>query len=207
MTGDEVLVAEDSDAGDGVHVLRMEEVDELGQIGDVVALTGGQSNVDDTVAILDIEDYGVAADFAPVADNALAVFAASHDSGEINGADFEIACNWDRFLYNWRFENSGDDDLLSGFQEDPLTVVIGIADGFGQIGRGEVFRALQIFAGDGGDAVSALGDVDVGTGRGDQRFGGLCLLIRSLISSRGVGFHLYQLLSVGILYGGYGWRQ
>ena len=126
-----------------------------------------EGDVDDAIAILDIEDDGVAADLAPVADDALAVLAAGHDSGEINGADFESACNWDRFLYNWRFENSGDDDLLPGFQEDPLTVVIGIADGFGQFGRGEVLSALQIFAGDGGDAVSALGDVNVGAGRSD----------------------------------------
>src|SRR5580658_1756018 len=143
-----------------------------------------EGDVDYAVAVLDIEDDGVAADLAPVADDALAVFAASHDSGEINGADFEIACNWDRFLYNWRFKNSGDEDLLPGFQEDPLTVVIGIADGFGQFGRGEVFRALQILAGNGGDALSALGNVNVGAGRGDQGLRGLSLL-------GGSGFHLH----------------
>src|ERR1700679_4045913 len=207
MSCDQVLVAEDGDAGYRVHVFGMQEVDKLGQVGNIVALTGCQrmieGDVDDAVAILDIEDDGVAADLAPMTADALAVLAAGHDSGEINGADFEIACNWDRFLYNWRFENSGDDDLLPGFQEDPLTIVIGIADGFGQFGRGEVFSALQIFAGDGGGAVSALTDVNVAAGRGDWGLGGLCLFL----SISGVGFHLHQLKGVGILYGGYGRRQ
>ncbi len=60
------------------------------------------------------------------------MIAARHDPGQVNGADFEISCNWHRFLYNSGFENSGDNDLLSGFEEDSLAVVIGVADGFGQ---------------------------------------------------------------------------
>src|ERR1035437_1182900 len=133
-----MLIAEDGDASNGVHVFGMQEVDELGQVGNIVALSAGQrvveGDVDDAVAILDVEDDRVAADFAPVADDAQPMIAARHHPGQVNGADFEISCNWDRFLYNWRFENSGDDDLLSGFEEDPLTVVVGCADGFGQFG-------------------------------------------------------------------------
>src|SRR5450755_589363 len=121
-----------------------------------------EGDVDDAIAILDIEDNRVAANLAPMMDDAHAVVAARHDSCQINGANFEISCNWDRFLYNCGFENSGDDDGLSGFQEDPLAIVVGVADGPGQFQRGQVFCPLQIFAGDGGNAVSALGNVEVG---------------------------------------------
>jgi len=91
-----------------------------------------EGDVDDAVAILDVEDDRVAADFPPMADDARSMIAARHHAGQVNGADLEISCNWYRFLYNWRFENSGDDDLLSGLEEDPLPVVVGFTDGFGQ---------------------------------------------------------------------------
>src|SRR5450631_149222 len=143
MSGDQMLVAEDGDASDGVHVLRVQEPSELGQVGNVVALSAGErvveGNVDDAIAILYVEHNRVTANIAPMPDNAHSMIAARHHSRQINGADFEIACNWDRFLYNGGFENSGDDDGLSGFQEDPLAIVVGFADGFGQFRRGQVF--------------------------------------------------------------------
>src|ERR1039458_4914899 len=133
-----MLIAEDGDASDGVHVFGMQEMNELGQVGNIVALSAGQGvvegDVDDAVAILDIENDRIAANFAPVSDDALPMIAARHHPGQINGADFEIPCNWDRFLYNWRFENSRDNDLLSRFEEDPLPVMVGGADGFGHFG-------------------------------------------------------------------------
>src|SRR5271157_3975513 len=133
-----MLITEDGDASDGVHIFGMQEANELGQVGNIVALSAGQrvveSDVDDAVAILDIEDDRVAADLAPMADDAQSMIAACHYPGQVNGADFEISCNWDSSLYNRRFENSGDDDLLSGFEEDSLTVVVGCAEGFGQFG-------------------------------------------------------------------------
>src|SRR4029077_16597048 len=138
MAGDQMLVAEDGDASDGMHVFGMQEANELGQVGNIVALSGGErvvkGDVDDAVAILDVENDRVAADFAPMADYAHSMIAARHYPGQINGADFEIPCNWDSLLYNRPFENSGDDDLLSGFQEDALAVVIRFADGSGQFG-------------------------------------------------------------------------
>ena len=91
-----------------------------------------EGDVDDAVAILDVKDDRVAANFAPMADYAHAMVAARHDPGQINGADFEIPCNWDSLLYNRPFENSGDDDLLSGFEEDTLAIVISFADGSSQ---------------------------------------------------------------------------
>src|ERR1700674_2563495 len=138
MGGDQMLIAEDGDASNGMHVFGMQEANELGQVGNIVALSGSQrmveGDVDDAVAILDVEDDGVAADFTPMADNAHSMIAARHHPGQINGANFEIPCNWDSLLYNRPFENSGDDDLLSGFQEDALAVVISFSNGSGQFG-------------------------------------------------------------------------
>ena len=95
---DQMFVAEDGDAGDGVHVFGMQEVNELGQVGNVVALSAGQrvveGDVDDAVAILYIEDHRIAADLSPMSDDAQSMIAARHHSGQINGADFEISCHW-----------------------------------------------------------------------------------------------------------------
>ncbi len=136
MARNQMLIAEDGDASDRVHVFGMQEMNELRQVGNVMTLSAGErvveGDVDDAVAILDVEDDRVAADLAPVADDAHSMIAARHHSGQVNRAHFKISCHRHRFLYNGRFQNSGDDDLLSGFEEDSLAVVVGGADGFGQ---------------------------------------------------------------------------
>src|SRR5260370_5391584 len=175
----------------------MQEANELGQVGNIVALSGSEGvvegDVDDAVAILNIEYDRVAASFAPRAEDAHPMIAARHHSSQVNGADFEISCNWDRFLYNCGFENSGDDDLLSGFEEVPLPVVVGFADGCGEFQRGEVFCSPQIFACNRREAVSALGHVKIGAGGCDNGRWGLGLF-------GGVGFHRDQVHAVRILY-------
>src|SRR5208283_1232103 len=161
-----------------------------------------EGDIDDAVAILDVEDDRVAADFSPMLDDAHAMIAARHDASQVNGADLEISCNRDRFLYNWRFQNSGDNDLLSGLEEDSLPVMVSFADGIGQFRRGEVFGALQILAGDQRKAVSALGDVDLGAAwrnDGNRR--------REFGLFGGDGFHRHQLDAVRILYSGGGQRK
>src|ERR1700732_689321 len=136
MAGDQMLIAEDGDASDGMHVFGMQEANELGQVGNIVALSGGErvveGDIDDAVAILDVKNDRIAADFAPMADYTHSMIAARHHPGQINGADFEIPCNWDSLLYNRPFENSGDDDLLSGFEENALAVVVRFSNGSGQ---------------------------------------------------------------------------
>src|ERR1039457_6986836 len=190
-----MLVAKDRDASDGVHVFGVQEVNQLRQVGNIVALSGGQrvveGYIDYAVAVLDIEHNRVAANFAPMADDAFAVIAARHDSRQINGAHLEISCNRDRFLYNGRFENSGDDDLLSGFQEHSWVVGVGGADRLGEFRVSKVFGSPQILAGDGRDAVAALSLVNVGAGGRNQRRG------YGLLS--GIRFHLDQLCGVRIL--------
>ena len=41
MAGDQMLIAENGDASDGMHVFGMQEANELGQVGNIVALSGG----------------------------------------------------------------------------------------------------------------------------------------------------------------------
>ena len=131
----QALVAEDGDAGDGVHVLGVQEVDELRQVVDVDLVLAEQrmleGNVDAAVGIFDVEDDGVAADFAPVADDAESVIAGGHDAGEVDGADFKIFGNGNGFFDDGRGQDSGDGDLFAGFQDVAGAVAVGLADGFG----------------------------------------------------------------------------
>src|SRR5580658_8218820 len=96
------LVAEDGDAGDGVHVFGVQEVDELGQVVDVDLVLAEQrmleGNGHAAVGIFNVEDYGVAADFAPVADDAESVVAGGHDAGQVDGAGLEIFGDRDGFF-------------------------------------------------------------------------------------------------------------
>src|ERR1700737_3106151 len=90
----QALVAEDCDAGDGMHVLRMQEVDQLRDIVDVDLMLAQQQvlewNVYAAVAVLNVEHYRVAAYLPPVADDAESVVAGGHDAGQVDGADFKV---------------------------------------------------------------------------------------------------------------------
>src|SRR5215469_17020038 len=96
------LIAEDRDTGDRMHALRMQKVCKFRHIADVDMLPAGQrmveGNVDAAVAVLDIENYGIAPHFTPVLDNAYAVVASGHHAGQVNGADFEIVGDRDGLL-------------------------------------------------------------------------------------------------------------
>ena len=173
MRHDQALVAEHGDAGDGVHVLLVQEVHELGHVVDVDLVLAEQrvleGNVDAAVGVLDVEDDGVAADFAPVLDDAEAVIAGGHDSGEVNGADFEVPGNGDCFLGDRGGEDSGDDDILVGLQDiGGVGFVIRGADGVGQFRRRQIRSLAKIVAGDRRDRFSALGGIEFGAGSGDR---------------------------------------
>src|SRR5271169_1105025 len=135
MLDHHALVAEDGDAGDGVHVLGMQEAHELRQIVNVDLVLAKQrmfeGNVYAAVGVFDVEDYGVAADFAPVADDAESVVAGRHDAGQVDGADFKIFGNGNGFLDDRGGKNSGDRDRLAVFQDIARAVAIYLADGFG----------------------------------------------------------------------------
>ena len=120
MLLDQALVAEDGDAGDGVHVLLVQEVHELRHVMDVDLVLAEQrvleGNGHAAVGILDVEDDGVAANFAPVADDAESVVAARHDAGQVDGADFKVFGNGNGLFGDRGGEDSGDDDVLVGFE-------------------------------------------------------------------------------------------
>src|ERR1700733_4600644 len=110
---DQELVAKDGNSRDGVHVLLGQEVDELRYVVDVNVVLAEQGVLegdgDAAVGIFDIEDDRIAADFAPVLDDAKSVIARSHDAGEVDGADFEVAGNRNGLLGDGRGEKSGDE--------------------------------------------------------------------------------------------------
>src|SRR5580698_9253564 len=137
MLDHHALVAEDGYAGDGVHVLGMQEMDELRQVVNVDLMLAEQrvleGNGDAAVGIFDVEDYGVAANFAPVADDAKSMIAGGHDAGEVDGADFKIPGNGNGFFDDGRGQDSGDGDLLAIFQDVAEAVAVYLADGFGQL--------------------------------------------------------------------------
>src|SRR5271154_5472878 len=107
MGSHQMLVTKDRYPRDCVHVFRMEEVHKLREVRDIVALSGSEgvveSDVNDAVAVFDVEYNRVAANFTPVTDDADAMITARHHAGQINGANFEISCNRHRFLYNCGF--------------------------------------------------------------------------------------------------------
>src|SRR5216684_1267697 len=174
MLLDQALVAEDGDAGDSVHVLLVQEAYKLRHVVDVDLMLAQQrvleGNSDAAVGIFNVEDYGVAADFAPVADDAESVVAGGHDAGEVDGADFEVFGYGDGLFDDGGREDSGDDDVFVGFEDVGGTVSVGVADGFSQFGGRQVRSPGQVTAGDGGDGFSALGGVELGAGCGLQRW-------------------------------------
>src|SRR5690242_6306075 len=96
---DQALVAEDGDARNGMHILLVQEVDQLGNVVDVNFVLSEKRvvkmDVDATIGILDVENDGIAANFAPMADDSKAVIACRHDSGQVDGAHLEILGNGD----------------------------------------------------------------------------------------------------------------
>ena len=62
-----------------MHILLVQEVDQLGNIVDVNLVLSEERvvemDIDATIGILDIEDDGIAANFAPMADDSESVIA------------------------------------------------------------------------------------------------------------------------------------
>src|SRR5580704_10391930 len=170
MVGDQALVTEHGDASDGVHVLLVQEVNELGHIVNVDVVLAGQRMLvrdgDAAVRVFDVEYDRVATDFAPVADDAEPVIAAGHDAGQVDGADFEVSGNGDGLFGDGRGKNSRDDKVFVGLENVRCVgFVVGGTDGVGQFGRRQVRCAAEVAAGDGRNGFAALGGVDLGSGR------------------------------------------
>jgi len=169
----QALVAKDSDARDGVHILGVQEADELGQVVDINLMLAEQrmleGNGHAAIGIFDIEDDGVAANFAPVADDAESVVAGRHDSGQVDGADFKISGDGHGFFYDGRRKNSWNRDLLAVFQNvagaGAIVFSVGAANGFGQLARRQICSSLQVLMSDCGNAFTALRGISLGGGQ------------------------------------------
>ncbi len=75
-----------------------------------------EGDIHAAVGILNVEDDGIAANFAPVADDAKSMVAGSHDAGEINRPDFEVFGDRNGLFYDGCSENSRDRNLLARLQ-------------------------------------------------------------------------------------------
>src|SRR5215475_10279706 len=98
----------------------MQEAGKLGHVANVDVLASGERVVERdvyaAVAVLDIEDHGIAADFAPVLDDAYPVVTSGHHASQIDCAYFKILRDRNGFLDDRRRQNSGHDDLFAWFQ-------------------------------------------------------------------------------------------
>src|ERR1700752_2882571 len=153
MIYDQALVAENGDAGDGVHVLLVQETDELGNIVNVdVVLAEQRMIVRDgyaAVGIFDIEYNRIAADFTPMLDDANPVLAARHESCEVNGADLKIFGDRDCLFGDRPGENARNDNVFVRLKNVArVGLVVHGADGVGQFGRGQVRSLAEVTAGD-----------------------------------------------------------
>src|SRR5579871_834951 len=131
------------------------------------------------IRVFDVEYNGVSADFTPVFDDADAVVAGGHHTGEVDGADFKIFGDGDRLRGDRGSEDPGDDDVLVRLQDvRVLRLVVDRADGVGKFGGRQVARLAKVTAGDRGNRFSALGGIDLGAGSarelgfGNRKLGG-----------------------------------
>src|SRR4029077_7291498 len=96
------LIAENSYSSDGVHALRMQKSREFWQVADDWLGATRESvierNIDHSVAVLHVKNHGIAAQFAPAADDAQAAIAVRHHTSQIHCPNFKIGCNRNRFL-------------------------------------------------------------------------------------------------------------
>src|SRR5262245_4194559 len=95
----DIVIAKQGDAGDGVHLLLMQEAHVLRQIwnGAMSRLRRERMFKGDAqaaIAVLDIEDDGVAANCVPALYDVNPLGAACHGSRQIDGADLVVLGNW-----------------------------------------------------------------------------------------------------------------
>ncbi len=164
------FVAEDGDARDGMHVLGVQEVNKLWQVMNVDLMFAEQrmfeGNIHAAIGILNVENDGVAANLAPVANDAHAMVAGGHDTGEVDGAHFKIFGHGNGLFDDGLGKDAGDRDLLAGFQDVAGAVSVNVPDRLREFRGREIRGAFQILARNGGNGLATLRAVDLSTGRG-----------------------------------------
>ena len=106
-----------------------------------------ERNIHAAIAVLDIENHGVAAHFAPVLDDAYPVVTSGHYAGQIDCAYFKILRYRNGLLDDRRRQNSRHDYLLTRLQIVAGLVAIGLTDRLSQLARSEVGCPLHILPG------------------------------------------------------------
>src|SRR5579864_5845011 len=81
-------------------------------------------NIYGAVAVLNIEDDGITAGFAPAPYDLDSMIAARHESGQVDSADFKVFGNWNSLFSYGRVQYSRNCKLLSRFYK--CAVHIGI---------------------------------------------------------------------------------
>jgi len=128
-----------------MHTLRMQEPGELGEVSNGVVLSVGPQRVvkgyiQDPVAVLDVENHGVAAQLTPAPDNPQPMVAAGHNTGQINCPNLEVAANGNSLLRNGAVQNPGYVEGVASFDRI-AGFAIGLAAGLGQL-RGGLIRTF-----------------------------------------------------------------
>src|SRR5579864_6247331 len=93
-------------------------------------------NVYRAVAVLNIEDNGIAAGLAPAPDDLDSVIAAGHQSSQVNGTDFKVFGNWNSLFRYGRVQYSRNCKLLSRFYKRAAHIGIHAPDRISQFRRG-----------------------------------------------------------------------
>src|SRR5260370_33546953 len=90
MLLDQALVAEDGDAGNGVHVLLVHEADELRDVVNVDLMLAQERMLegdgDAALGVFDVEDDRITSYFGPVAENVNTALAGAQEAGPVEPA-------------------------------------------------------------------------------------------------------------------------
>src|SRR5579864_9294729 len=113
-------------------------------------------NIYDAVAVFNVENHRVAAHLPPAVDDAHALFAAGHGSGQVDGAHFKVAFHFDWSFQNGTRQHPGDNNLLSRMQKVAPQTVVSLAHSRFQLGHSHERSLRQVSARYGGETFPAL---------------------------------------------------
>ena len=81
-----------------------------------------KGNIHRAIAILNIEDHCIPTGCSPALHNLNAVIAAGHQSGQVNGAHFEVFGDYNGFFRDRLIQNSWNRQFLARLQKCPMYV-------------------------------------------------------------------------------------
>ena len=130
-----------------------------------------EGNVHAAIAVLDIEHHGVAAHFAPAADDPYSVVTGRHESGEVHGPHFKIRGTGTDFSTIGMGSSPGMITGWPAFRKVPLKSPLALRIASLSSAGGQIRSLRQIMPGHQRDAVAALGDIKCAARRRHRRSG------------------------------------